>query len=37
LALLWAIYIAEADTFSVVIVQDFEGVTVEDADGGVVT
>jgi hypothetical protein len=34
LAFLRAIDPAEADTFSVVVVQDFEGVTVEYADDG---
>jgi hypothetical protein len=28
---------AQADAFGAVVVQNFEGVTVEDADGGVVT
>ena len=37
LALLRAIDAVEADTFRALVVQNFEGVTVEDADGGVVT
>jgi len=32
LALLWAVDAAEADTFGTLIVQDFEGVAVEDRD-----
>jgi len=34
LALLWAIDATETDTFRAVIVQDFEGVAVEDGDDG---
>jgi hypothetical protein len=34
LALLQTIDLAEADTFSVVVVQDFDGVAVEDRDDG---
>ena len=34
LALLRAINAAETDTFSAVVVQDFEGVSVEDGDDG---
>jgi hypothetical protein len=37
LAFLRAVDAAEADTFRALVVQNFEGVTVEDADGGVVT
>ncbi len=34
LALLWAVDALEADTLRVVVVQDFEGVPVEDAKNG---
>ena len=34
LAFLWAVDAAEADTFRVVVVQDFDGVAVEDGDDG---
>jgi hypothetical protein len=34
LALLWAVDATEADTFRMGVVQDFDGVTVEDGDNG---
>jgi len=34
LALFWAVDPAEADAFRVLVVQDFEGVAVEDSDDG---
>jgi hypothetical protein len=37
LAFLWAVDAVEPNTSRPLVVQDFEGVTVEDADGGVVT
>jgi len=35
LAFLWAINATQADRFGAVVVQDFEGVAVEDGDDGV--
>jgi hypothetical protein len=36
LALLWTVDTAQSDTFKVLIVQDFDGVAVENGDDGVV-